>query len=73
MKPTPEQIAALVDAVWQILDDMGGRGTACCQAAKADLRIAYEPFTGDHSPMAYSLNDARKTVEAIEMLERKRT
>jgi hypothetical protein len=39
-----EQCASLIEAVWQVLDDMGEDGTCCCTAAKAELRLAYEPF-----------------------------
>lgn len=38
------QLQALVDAVWQVLDDMAEKGKCCCGAAKAELRIAFEPF-----------------------------
>lgn len=38
------QTAALVDAMDQLLDDMGIVGTSVCMAAKAQARIAYEPF-----------------------------
>jgi hypothetical protein len=34
----------LKDAVWQVLDDMGKDGRSCCPAAKAQLRVAFEPF-----------------------------
>ena len=35
---------ALVDAAWQVLDDMGKDGLSCCGASKAQLRVAFEPF-----------------------------
>lgn len=38
------QVKALSDAMWQILDDMGLDGLGVCPAAKAQARIAYEPF-----------------------------
>lgn len=44
---TPEQVAVLAMAVWQALDDMGPDGTCVCQATKAMLRVAYEPFNTD--------------------------
>jgi len=37
----------LIDAVDQVLDDMGKDGKSCCGYAKAKLRIAYEPFRED--------------------------
>lgn len=48
---TTEQIRALADAVWQVLDDMGLDGRSCCIAAKAALRRAYEPFIDDPETM----------------------
>ncbi|QRE76515.1 hypothetical protein [Methylobacterium aquaticum] len=36
--------AALAEAVWHALDDMGAEGRSICPAAKARLRVAYEPF-----------------------------
>lgn len=42
--PGPVEIAALADATWQLLDDMGVDGQSVCLAAKAKARVAYEPF-----------------------------
>lgn len=44
---TQEETKALADAVAQLLDDMGASGTSVCMHAKAQARIAYEPFC-DH-------------------------
>ena len=56
---TPEQIHALVLAVDQCLDDMGDIGTSVCGLAKAQLRIAFEPFIGgDIEPPKYTLEAA---------------
>lgn len=41
----------LADAVWQILDDMRHDGTSVCPAAKARLRIAFEPFIDENADM----------------------
>lgn len=41
---TQEAIDALVDAIGQLLDDMGADGTSVCLLAKAKARVAYEPF-----------------------------
>lgn len=41
---TQAEIESLIGAVWQILDDMREHGTGCCLAAKAALRVAFEPF-----------------------------
>lgn len=38
------EIAALVDAMDQLLDDMGEHGQSVCLAAKAQARVAFEPF-----------------------------
>jgi hypothetical protein len=42
--PTEQQVKDLADAMWQILDDMGKHGASVCMAAKAQARLAYEPF-----------------------------
>jgi len=39
-----ESTTRLADAMWQLLDDMGASGQSVCLAAKAEARIAYEPF-----------------------------
>jgi hypothetical protein len=39
-----EATTRLADAMWQLLDDMGASGQSVCLAAKAEARIAYEPF-----------------------------
>lgn len=39
-----EDIDRLVAAMDQLLDDMGHEGTRVCLAAKAQARIAFEPF-----------------------------
>jgi hypothetical protein len=51
---------ALLDAVWQVLDDMGKDGLSCCALAKADLRVAYEAFHNPQDPMDYTLEAAQK-------------
>jgi hypothetical protein len=50
-KPTLAQIHELADAMWQLLDDMGEDRQSVCLAAKAQARVAYEPFmeAGDDS------------------------
>lgn len=49
---TQEDIDALVEAMAQLLDDMGADGNCVCLHAKARARIAYEPFCdhGDWEP-----------------------
>lgn len=39
-----EEIEALAEAMAQLLDDMGKKGQSVCLAAKAQARVAYEPF-----------------------------
>lgn len=41
---TEDQIAALVDAMDQLLDDMGHTGQSVCLYAKAKARVAFDPF-----------------------------
>ena len=42
-----EQARVLANAVGQLLDDMGKAGQSVCLAAKAQARIAFEPFRDD--------------------------
>ena len=42
--PTEQEVQSLADAMWQILDDMGKDGTSACLFAKAQARVAFEPF-----------------------------
>jgi hypothetical protein len=41
---TNDDVCALVDAMDQLLDDMGKSGQGVCLYAKAKARIAFEPF-----------------------------
>ena len=45
-------VSALVDAMAQLLDDMGERGLSVCLAAKAQARVAFDPFIveADYTP-----------------------
>lgn len=43
-EPTNEQINALIEAMDQLLDDMGIDGRSVCLFAKAQARVAFEPF-----------------------------
>lgn len=47
--PTESNVKALVDAMWQLLDDMGTNGASVCRASKAQARVAFEPFR-DNEP-----------------------
>lgn len=46
----PEDVEALVDAVWQVLDDMRVHVCECSGGAKMQLRVAYEPFASEDLP-----------------------
>lgn len=41
---TKNEVDALAAAMGQLLDDMGIDGQSVCLAAKAQARIAFEPF-----------------------------
>lgn len=55
---TPEQIEALAEAMWQLLDDMGPEGRSVCLFAKAMARVAFEPFQDPDARTPMSLDDA---------------
>jgi hypothetical protein len=55
---TQAHVGALVEAVWQVLDDMGTDRTSCCLYAKAKLRAAFQPWVSDDLPMGMPLADA---------------
>jgi hypothetical protein len=57
-------IVALVGAVWQVLDDMGADGHSCCGLAKAQLRIAFEPFHDieQHDEMDVPIAEAQRII-----------
>lgn len=56
-----EEIEYLANAMWQLLDDMKGGGLNVCLAAKAEARIAFEPFNDDPEAMdgIMTLEEAR--------------
>lgn len=58
-----KQTEELADAMWQLLDDMGIAGQSVCLAAKAQARIAIEPFLTPDRPACddwMTLADAEK-------------
>lgn len=69
MTATPEQVQALADAMWQLLDDMGTGGQCVCLAAKAEARIAFEPFVKEpdeiHGMMPIA--DAERILKGLEV------
>ena len=67
--PTREQVLALADAVWLVLDDMGeGAGASCCLYAKAKARIAYDPFIAvlGGLEVGMSMDEARRVVAPVD-------
>jgi hypothetical protein len=67
---TEDELDALLAAVWQAFDDMGKDGLSICGAAKAELRIAAEPFIVPDVDLGfgcdYSLDDALEVRKRIE-------
>jgi len=44
---TAEKVDELAGCMWQLLNDMGKDGLSVCAFAKAQARIAMEPFIND--------------------------
>jgi len=63
---TPEQIKALAEAMWQLLDDMGADSQNVSLAAKAQARIAYEPFIEEHFDDWMTLSEAQRQIDYLE-------
>lgn len=59
------EIDELVDAMGQLLDDMGADGTGVCLYAKAKARIAFEPFRELDDEMEMSLTDAQTIIRRV--------
>lgn len=58
---TGQEIEALADAMEQLLDDMGASGQCVCLAAKAQARIAFEPWMDkDCASFFMSLDEAKR-------------
>ncbi len=67
--PTPKEIRRLADAMWQILDDMGQKSQSVCLLAKAEARIAFEPFRDKSEPEFedwMSIAEARQIARNVE-------
>jgi hypothetical protein len=61
-----EEIETLAAAMAQLLDDMGNEGTSVCLAAKAQARIAYEPFAEPaEKGMLMPLEEAQRIIEEL--------
>ncbi len=64
MRWSIEEVIALADAMDQLLDDMGATGQDVCLYAKAQARIAFEPFRhDDDSTNDFTLEEAKRIVE----------
>jgi ketopantoate hydroxymethyltransferase len=66
MDVTTAQVEALADAMWQLLDDMRQDGQSVCLAAKAQARVAYEPFMSNED----GANDDLMTLAEAERIMR---
>lgn len=67
--PTEKEIHDLKDAMWQLLDDMFDGGQSVCLAAKAQARIAFEPFRDGDSPECpgwITLDEAKAIIKESE-------
>lgn len=59
-----EHIAALIDAMDSVLDDMGHTGQSVCMHTKAKARIAFEPFIEPECvEFVMSLDEAKQIVK----------
>ena len=63
---TPEQLYKVVNAAYQVMDDMGKDGLSCCGLAKAKLRVALDPFIPRDDEFGFSLKDANKIIKECE-------
>ena len=64
-----KQITELADAMWQLLDDMGENGQSVCLQAKAEARIAIDPFLTVDRPECdnwMSLAQAKALINYVE-------
>lgn len=63
--PTEQEVQALVEAMDQLLDDMGVAGTNVCVAAKAQARVAWEPFRDKDDPVhcLMALEEAKRILK----------
>ncbi len=65
MKPWADKdVQGLVDAMAQLLDDMGKDGKCVCLYAKAQARIAFEPFLDPYEHTdEFTLETAKEIVD----------
>lgn len=63
---TKAEVDALADALWYMLDDMGSHGNCVSNAAKAQARVALEPWLQANKwPLDYALDRAQAVVDDI--------
>jgi len=65
---TIEQVIALAEAMQQLLDDMGVAGRSVSGLAKAQARVAYEPFreiVEDDGVGCMSMADAEDVLRSV--------
>lgn len=62
------RVAALADAMWQLLDDMGAKGQSVCLLAKVQARVAFEPFRdkSDHFDDWMTYEEAKAIIAECE-------
>ena len=71
LKPSPvealqqQRIDALVDAMSQLLEDMGADGHTVCEMAKAQARLAFEPFRHPIDVPDYTLEQAQAVMDGF--------
>lgn len=54
------RVEALAEAMWQLLDDMRTPHESPCLAARAQARIAYEPFNDHKADPVMTMEEARR-------------
>jgi hypothetical protein len=69
---TESEVERLADAMWQLLDDMGRGGQSVCLGAKAQARVAYEPFRDKSEPEYDDWMTAAEAQAILDDAERKR-
>lgn len=62
--PQPGDYDALVEAMCQVLNDMGDDGLSVCPLVKARARLAFEPFELDDNGDLMDVQKAREIVAA---------
>ncbi|MBY0561531.1 hypothetical protein [Hyphomicrobium sp.] len=61
-----QNVRSLVDAMAQLLDDMGEDGLCVCALAKAHARVALQPFLDDDGAGLMPLDKANQIIANCE-------